>query len=162
MLQLYPNYEFSSETVDLDEIGGVEDRILCEDNHSFVPIKNYDVKPGIDANDNESRDDENEEDDDEADVKNNDSTLDDGDGGIIMNDGTIEYDEFNIPIIVVHLRIGGRYAVFGFYRQLVRPFKQGRKKLGIICVICDKALDGTNDDQWTWVNFTMFITKKNH
>ena len=44
-----------------------------------------------------------------------------------------------------------------FYRQIDRPFKQCRKKLGIICVICDKALDGTNYDHWTWLKCERII-----
>ena len=31
--------------------------------------------------------------------------------------------------------------------------------MGIICVLCDKALDGTNYNQWTWVNCARVITK---
>ena len=91
-------------------------------------------------------------------MKNNDNTLDDEDGGSITNYGTIEYDELNIPITVGNLRMGGRHVVFGFYRQLARPFKQGSKKLGIICVLCDKALDGTDYDQGTWVKYARDIT----
>ena len=54
--------------------------------------------------------------------------------------------------------MGGRNAVFDFYRQLSSPFKQGRKKLGIICVLCAKELDDTNYDQWTWVNCARVVT----
>ena len=114
-IDIYPQDEYAADTVDLDSIGGVEDQIVCEENQSFVPIKYSNVNPGIDAANNEANDDENEEDDDEVDVKNNDATLDDEDGGIIINDGPIEYDEFNIPFTVGHFRIGGRHAVFGFY-----------------------------------------------
>ena len=91
-------------------------------------------------------------------MKNNYATLDDEDGGIIMNDVTIEYDCFNIPITVVHFRMAERHAVLGFYRQISRPFKQVKKKLVIICVLCVKALDGTNYDQWTWVKCAKVIT----
>ena len=76
-----------------------------------------------------------------------------------MNDGPIEYDSFNIPITVVHFRMGGRHAVFVLYRQLARTFKQVNKKLGIICVLCTKALDGTNYYQWTWVKCENFTTE---
>jgi hypothetical protein len=76
--------------------------------------------------------------------------MDDEDEGIIMT-VPVEYDDFNIPTTVEHFRIGGRHAVFRFYSQLVKPLKQGRNKLGILCVLCFKALDGTNFDQWTWV-----------
>ena len=92
-------------------------------------------------------------------MKNNDNTLDDEDGGSITNYGTIEYDELNIPITVGNLRMGGRHVVFGFYRQLARPSKQGSKKLEIICVLCDKALDGKHYDQWKWVKCARVITK---
>ena len=92
-------------------------------------------------------------------MKNNDDTLDDEYGGIIMNDVPIEYDEFNISIILRHFRMCGRHAVFGFYRQISRPFKQHMKKLGIICVLCYKALDSTNYDQWTWLKCARVITK---
>ena len=47
---------------------------MCEYNHSFVPINDSNVKPGIDADDNVANNDENEEEDDESDVKNNDAT----------------------------------------------------------------------------------------
>ena len=77
-----------------------------------------------------------------------------------MNDGPIAYDEFNIPITVGNFWMGGRHAVFGFYRQLARPFKQVREKLGIIYILCDKALDGTNYYQWRWVNCERVITIK--
>ena len=87
---------------------------MCEENHSFVPINNSSVNPGIYYSNNESNDDENEEDNDEADVKNNDATFDDEDGGIIINYGPIEYDVFKISITVVHFRMGWRHAVFGF------------------------------------------------
>ena len=33
-------------------------------------------------------------------------------------------------------------------------------KLGIIYVLCAKALDGTNYDQWIWVKCARVITKK--
>ena len=115
-IDIHPQYEDASETVDLDAIWGVEDRIMCEDNNYFVPIKDSDVIPGIDADNDESKNDENEEVNDGADVKNNYATLDDEDGGIIMHDGHIEYDEFNIPITVGNSRMGGRHTVFGFYR----------------------------------------------
>ena len=141
---LYPHYEDASETVDLDAIGGVEDRIMCEYNHSFVPINDSNVNPVIDTNGDEAIDDENEEEDNESDVNNNDTTLDDDDVGIIIDDASIEYDDLNIPITVGHLRMGGRHTVFDFYTQLVRTFNKCRKKLGIICVLCAMALDGTN------------------
>ena len=48
--------------------------------------------------------------------------------------------------------------MFDFYRHLSRSLKQGRKKLGIICVLCAKVLDGTNYDQCTWVKCGRFIT----
>ena len=54
--------------------------------------------------------------------------------------------------------MGGRHALFGFYRQFARPFKQHRKRLGVICVLCDNALYGTNFDQWTWVKCARVIT----
>ena len=79
-------------------------------------------------------------------MNNDDSTLDDEDGGIIMNDITIEYDCFNVPITVVHLGMVERHAVFGFYRQISGPFKQVKKNLVIICVLCAKSMDGTNYD----------------
>ena len=112
-----------------------------------MEINDYDVNPDTDAADDEANDDKNEDKDDEYNAKNNNATLDDENGVIIMNDGPIAYDEFNIPITVGHFWMGGRHAVFGFYRQLARPFKQVRKKLVIICVLCSKALDGTNYDQ---------------
>ena len=46
------------------------------------------MNPGINADD-KSNNDENEDYDNEADVKNNNSILDDEDGGIIMNYGPI-------------------------------------------------------------------------
>ena len=76
-----------------------------------------------------------------------------------MNDGPIEYDEFNTPITVGHFRMGRRHAAFGFYRHISRPFKQGRKKSGIIFVLCANILDGTNYDQWAWVKCARVITK---
>ena len=124
-----------------------------------MTINDSNVNPGIDADDDEPNNDTNEEEDDEEDVKNNDATLDDEDVGIIMNDGPIGYNEFNIPIIVENFRMGGRHSVLGFYRQLARPFKQIRKKLVIICVPCANALDGTNCDQCTWMMCARFITK---
>ena len=42
---------------------------MCEYNHSFVSIKYYGVKPGVDADDDESNDDKNEEDRDEVDFE---------------------------------------------------------------------------------------------
>ena len=95
-----------------DAIWGVEYRIMCEENHSFVPINDSGINPDIDANDGEANDDKNEENNDEDNVKSNDATLDCEDGGIIMNDGPIEYDEFNIHITVVHFSMGERHAVF--------------------------------------------------
>ena len=59
-------------------------------------------------------------------MNNNDFNFDDEDGEIIMNDEHIEYDEFNNLITVGYLSMGGRHAVFGFYRQFVRLFKQDR------------------------------------
>ena len=88
-IYIYPCDESSAETVELDAIGGVEDQILCEQNHSFVTINNSDVNPDIDTDANKANDDENEEYDDKYDVTNNASTLDDEDGGIITNDGPI-------------------------------------------------------------------------
>ena len=57
-----------------------------------MSINDSDVNPGIDVNDDKSNDDEKEEDCNEADVNNNDATLDDEDGGIIMNNTPFEYD----------------------------------------------------------------------
>jgi hypothetical protein len=91
----------------------------------------------------------NDDEEEYADNKFNDEDviMDDEDGGgIIVAYGPVEYDDFNIPDTVEHFRMGGRHAVFGFYCQLVKPLKQGRKKLGIFCVICAKAVDGTNVD----------------
>ena len=51
--------------------------------------------------------------------------------------------------------------MFGLYRQIYRPLKQGRKKLVIICVLCAKELDGTNYDQCTWVKCARVITNNN-
>ena len=102
--------------------------------------------------------DENEEDDNEADMNNNDATLYDEDGGIIMNDRPKAYHELNILTAVGYFRMGGRHEVFGFYIKLARPFKKSRKKLGIISVLCAKALDGTNYYQWTWVKCARVIT----
>ena len=113
---------------------------------------------GIDFKNDKSNDDENEEDSGEADVNNNDATLGDKDVGIIINYGPIEYYEFNIPITVGNFSKGGRRVVFGFYRQFEKPFKKGRKKLGIICVLCSKALYGTTYYYWTWVKCEIFIT----
>ena len=90
-----------------------------------------------------------------------DATFDYEYGGIIMNDGPIKYDEFNIPITMRHLSMGGRYAVFGFYRQLTRPFKKYREKLRIIYVLCSKSLYSTNYYHWTWVKCASFITNNN-
>ena len=132
--------------MDIDEIGSVEDQILCEYNYSFVRINNSDVNPGINTDDDVSNDNENEDEYYEVDVNNNDNTLDDEDGGTIINYGPNEYDEFNIPITVGNLRMVGRHAVFVFYRYISRPFKQVRKKLVIICVLCAKSMDGTNYD----------------
>jgi hypothetical protein len=85
--------------------------------------------------------------------------MDDEDGGgIVEADGRVEYDDFNIPNTVEHFRMGGRHAVFGFYCQLVKPLKQGRKKLGIVCVICVNELEGTDYDQWTWVKSARVFT----
>ena len=75
-----------------------------------------------------------------------------------LNDGPIEYDEFNTPITVGNFRMGRRHAAFGFYRHTYRPFKQGRNKLGVIYVLCSKALYGNYYDQWKWVNSTRVIT----
>ena len=92
-----------------------------------MSINDSDVNPGIDVNDDKSNDDEKEEDCNEADVNNNDATLDDEDGGVIMNNGPIEYDEFNIPITVVHLIMGGKHAAFGFINSLLgNSNKSGR------------------------------------
>ena len=91
-------------------------------------------------------------------MNNNDVTLDDDYGGIIMNDGSIEYYYFNIPITVIYLRMVGSHAVFGFYRHFSSPFKQVREKFGIVCVLCAKSLDGTNYDQWTWLKCSWVIT----
>ena len=135
-----------------------EYQILCEYNHSFVPINGSNANPGINANNEEANYDKNEEDDDEEDVKNNDATFNDEYGGIIMNDFPIEYDEFNITITMVHFRMCVRHTVFGFYRHLARPFKHDSKKLGIICVICEKALDDTNYGQCTKVKCARVIT----
>ena len=117
------------------------------------------MNPGIGADNKQANDDENEDNAIDADVNNNYATLDDEDGGIIINDGPIEYDEFNIHITMGNFRVGGRHTVSGFYIQLVRPFKQERKKLDIICVLCAKVLYGTNYDQWTWMNCARVITK---
>ena len=73
---------------------------MCEYNHSFGPSKDSDVHPGIDANNNKYKNNENEDNNYEAYVNNNNATLDDEYGDIIINDGPIEYDEFNIPIAV--------------------------------------------------------------
>ena len=135
-----------------------EYQILCEYNHSFVPINGSNANPGINANNEEANYDKNEEDDDEEDVKNNDATFNDEYGGIIMNDFPIEYDEFNITITMVHFRMCVRHTVFGFYRQISRPFKKHRKKLVIIYVLCYKALDSTNYYQWTWLKCARVIT----
>jgi hypothetical protein len=82
--------------------------------------------------------------------------MDDEDGGgIIVSDGPVEYNDFNIPNTVEHFRIGGRPAVLGFYHQLVKPSKQGWKKLGIVYVLCVNSLEGTDYDQWTWVKCMM-------
>jgi hypothetical protein len=35
-------------------------------------------------------------------------------GGIVMDDGVVEYDDFNITNTVEHFRMDGRHAVFGF------------------------------------------------
>ena len=94
-------------------------------------------------------------------MNNDDSTLDDEDGGIIMNDGPIECYEFSIPITVGHFRMDGRHGVFGFYIHIARPFKQVSNKLGIIFFLCAKALDGTNYYQWTWVKCERVVTNKN-
>ena len=56
-IDLYPQDEDAAQTVYLDAIGGVEDQILCEYNHSFVPINDPDVNPGIDTNEDEANDD---------------------------------------------------------------------------------------------------------
>ena len=58
-IDLYPHDELSAETVELREIGSVEDQSLCEENHCFVPINNSDVNPGINEDDDEDNDDEN-------------------------------------------------------------------------------------------------------
>ena len=50
--------------------------ILCKDNHSFLPISDSDVEPGIDTEDDDARNYENEDNDDKADVRNNYATLD--------------------------------------------------------------------------------------
>ena len=116
------------------------------------------VNPGINAKDDKAKNDENEEDGDEADVNNNDTIFDDEDSGIVLNDDPIEYDELNIYITAGNFRMGGRHTVFGFYRELASPFKQVRKKLGIICILCDKAFDGTNNDQRKCLKCARFIT----
>ena len=51
-------------------------------------------------------------------MNNNDDTLDDEDGGIIIKGGPIYYDELNIHITVGHFRMGGRHAVFVFINSL--------------------------------------------
>ena len=63
----------------------------------------------------------------------------------------LNFDKFKIPITVGNFRIGKINEVVGFYRQLCRKFKQGKNNLGIICVLCAKALYGNNEDQWTCV-----------
>jgi hypothetical protein len=88
--------------------------------------------------------------------------MDDEDGGgIIVADGPVEYNDFNIPNTVEHFRMGGRHAVFGFYLQLVKPLKQSRKKLGIVGILCVKALERTSYDQWTWVKCVRVSTNNN-
>jgi hypothetical protein len=142
--------EDATETVDPDAVGGPEDQSLMHDrvdDDSFVPNDDEDI-----VDDDHDDDDNNDNDNDnKLHPTNNDVTLDDEDGGIIMDDGPVKYDNFNIPNTVEHFRMGGRHAVFGLYHQLVKPLKQGRKKLGIICVLCVKALGGTNFEWWTWV-----------
>jgi hypothetical protein len=66
-------------------------------------------------------------------------------------DGPVEYDDFNILNTLECFRMGGRHAVLGFYHQLVKPLKQGNKKLGIVCVLCANLLEVTYYDQLTWV-----------
>ena len=135
---------------------------MFKDNHAFVPINDSGVNSGIDADDNKSNYDENEEDGDEENVNNNDATLYNEDGVIIINYGLIEYDEFNIPITVVHFSMVESHAVFGFFRQLSRSFKKCRDKLGIMCVLFSKSLYGTNYHQCTWVKCARVITNKNN
>jgi hypothetical protein len=79
-------------------------------------------------------------------------------GGIVVSDGLVEYDYFNIHNTVKHFRMGGRHAVFAFYPQLVKPLKQGRKKLGIVCVLCFNTLEGTEYYQWRWVKSNGMFT----
>ena len=82
--------------------------------------------------------------------------------GIIMNYGHIYCDEFNIALTLVQLSMVGRHVVVGFYRQIHGPFKQGRKKLVIICVLCAKSLDGTNYYRWTWVKCERVLINNNN
>jgi hypothetical protein len=132
---------------DADILGGLGDASVergKDDDDSFASDDDDDVA------DEEVADEE--VDDDAAAIE------DEDDGGIVVADGPVVFDEFNIPNTVEHFRMGGRHQVFGFYRQLVKPFKAGRKNLGIICVLCVKALDGTDFDQWTWVKSARVFT----
>ena len=116
------------------------------------------MKPSMDANNEESNYYENLYNDNEADFKNNNITLDDEDGDIIIKDVPIQYDSFIISITVGYFIVSGRHAVFGFYRNIARPFKQGRNKLGNIFVLFAKVLDGTKYDQCIWVKCARVIT----
>jgi hypothetical protein len=44
------------------------------------------------------------------------------------------------------------------FLDLVKPLKQGRKRLGIFCVLRGKALKGADYDQWTWVSSVRVFT----
>ena len=56
-----------------------------------------------------------------------DGILDDEDYGINMNDGPIEYDDFNVPVTVGNFSMDGRHEVFDF----IYSFPVNSKKAGI-------------------------------
>jgi hypothetical protein len=60
-----------------------------------------------------------------------------------MDDAPVDFDDYNVPTTVVHFKMGGRHAIFGFFRHLRKPIKQGKNKLGIFCSLCVQALEGT-------------------
>jgi hypothetical protein len=62
------------------------------------------------------------DDDDEAHTTNNYVTLDGEDGDLIMADGSVEYDDFNIPNTVEHFRMGERHQSIEAMQEEVGHF----------------------------------------
>jgi hypothetical protein len=111
-----------STEMDAEILGGLDDGSIVydhDDDNSFSP---------------------NNDDDEVADDELNHESviMDDEYGvGIIVDDGTVEYGDFDIHNTVTHFRMGGRHAVLGFYCQMLKTLKQGRNKLGTVYVLCN-------------------------